>query len=298
MPKLISGNTASGPIVSVSLQGIIYGVSVCMFGMSVWVLAFQRRDRNLNAPMLFVACVMWILCTMRMFIDIAITAEAFTKHASTPNGPEIFLSDFSGPVSLLDNSIYGIQTLIGDAVVIYRCYVVWGRFDVVVVPCMAWIASLGMVIYLLTSFAHKTISETKIVVLYSTTLAANLSATSLLAFRIWQGDRNARKNNSSQSSLRPLLIVIIESGVLYTTMLIMALVTVLHFLAMEYVVNSVMPAIISITFSMIFIRVGLARNHEDNIRSVRSFPLSALQFRNVTDSENTDSTVQTTIATK
>ncbi|KAJ7871065.1 hypothetical protein B0H13DRAFT_2061310 [Mycena leptocephala] len=249
MPKLLSGNTASGPIVSLSLQGIIYGFSVCMFGMSVWVLAFQRRDRKLNAPMLVVACTLWILCTMRMFINIVRMTEAFTMHLSTQTGPEVFLSDVSDPVSLLNNAIYCIQTLIGDAVVIYRCYVLWGRFDIVIVPCMAWVASF---------------------------------ATSLLAFRIWRADRNARSHN------RPTAVFALPDF-LYTVMLIMALVTILHFLAMEYVVNSVMPAVISITFSMIVIRAGLARSQEQQMQAGRKiFPLgSSVQFRNISDFENT-----------
>jgi len=276
---LISGNTARAPIVSVSLQGILYGFSVCMFGMSVWVLAFQRRDRKINAPMLIVACTLWILSTIRMFIDIVLTTKAFVYHISTPTGPEEFLSDFSGSVSLLDNTIYGLQTLIGDAVVIYRCYVVWGRFDIIILPSMAWLASLGTIIYILNSFAHGTISGNKILIFYATTLSANLTATSLLAFRIWKADRAARKNNSPHSSLRPLLIVIIESGALYSVTLIMALVTVIHFLPMEYVVNSIIPAVISITFNMIFIRVGLARNREDVQAGGKSFPLSGIQFR-------------------
>ncbi|KAJ7865580.1 hypothetical protein B0H14DRAFT_2504548 [Mycena olivaceomarginata] len=276
---LISGDTARAPIVSVSLQGILYGFSVCMFGMSVWVLAFQRRDRKINAPMLIVACTLWILSTIRMFIDIVLTTKAFVYHNSTPTGPEEFLSDFSGPFSLLDNTIYGLQTLIGDAVVIYRCYVVWSRFDIIIMPSLAWLASFGVIIYILNSFAHGTISGNKILIFYATTLSANLSATALLAFRIWKADRDARKKNSPYSSLRPLLIVIIESGALYSMTLIMALVTVIHFLPMEYVVNSIIPAVISITFNMIFIRVGLARNREDVQAGGKSFPLSSIQFR-------------------
>ncbi|KAJ7090891.1 hypothetical protein B0H15DRAFT_248601 [Mycena belliarum] len=277
---LITGNTARAPIVSVSIQGILYGFSVCMFGMSVWVLVFQRRDRRLNLPMLVVACTLWILSTIRMFIDISLTTEAFTFHTSSPTGPEKFLSDFSGPVSLLDNTIYGVQTLIGDAVVIYRCYIVWDRVDVIMLPSMAWAASLGILIYILNSFAHGTISGNKILIFYATTLSANLSATCLLAFRIWKADRDAQKHNSPHSSLRPLLIVIMESGALYSMTLIMALITIIHFLPMEYVVNSIIPAVISITFNMIFIRVGLARNHEDIQagNDGKSFPLSAIEF--------------------
>ncbi|KAJ7477013.1 hypothetical protein B0H11DRAFT_1727028, partial [Mycena galericulata] len=165
-----------------------------------------RRDRRVNSPLLVVACTLWILSTIRMFIDIERTVEAFVNHIETPTGPEEFLSDLAGPVSLLDNTIYGVQTLIGDAVVIYRCYIVWDRFDVIILPGMAWLAmvrltlfmsSIGTIIFILNSFAHGTISGNKILLVYAMTLAANLSVTCLLAFRIWQADRAARKRNSS-----------------------------------------------------------------------------------------------------
>ncbi|KAJ7157758.1 hypothetical protein C8R46DRAFT_1112670 [Mycena filopes] len=283
MPVLITGNNAVAPIVSFGLGGILYGFSVCMFGLTVWVLLFQRRGGKVNTPMIIVACIMWFFSTTRMIIDISRTVEAFTNHISTPTAPEEFLSNFSGSVSLLNNAVYGLQTLLGDGVVLYRCYVVWGRFDVIILPFMAWLASFGMVCWILTSLSRGTavpVEANEIVILYATTLAANLSGTLLLAFRIWKADQNARKLNSSHGTLRPILVVILESGALYTITLIMAMITILHFLAMEYVVNAVIPSIISITFSMVFIRVGLTRTREDLQTRGQSLPLSNIEFGN------------------
>ncbi|KAJ7910292.1 hypothetical protein B0H13DRAFT_2012761 [Mycena leptocephala] len=285
MPALISGNNATAPIVSLAIQGILYGFSVCMFGLSVWVLLFQRRDRKVNIPMIIIACIMWIFSTMRMVIDIWRMVDAFVNHINSPIAPELVLSNFSGSISLLNNAVYGLQTLLGDGVVIYRCYVVWNRIDIIILPSMAWLASFAMVIWILNSLAQGTavaVEAHQIVTLYATTLAANLSATSLLAFRIWQADRNAQKLHASHGSLRPILIVIIESGALYTVTLILAMVTILHFLAMEYVINTIIPAVISITFSMIFIRIGLPKSREDLQNGSRSFPLTNIEFRNPT----------------
>ncbi|KAJ7157768.1 hypothetical protein C8R46DRAFT_1112723 [Mycena filopes] len=283
MSALITGNNAVAPIVSFGLEGILYGFSVCMFGLTVWILLFQRHGGKVNTPMIIVACIMWILSTTRMIIDISQTVKAFTNHISSPTAPEEFLSNFSGSIPLLNNAVYGLQTLLGDGVVLYRCYVVWGRFDVIILPFMAWLASFGMVCWILTSLSRGTavpIEANEIVILYATTLAANLSGTLLLAFRIWKADQNARKLNSTHSTLRPILAVILESGALYTITLIMAMITILHFLAMEYVVNTLIPSIISITFSMVFIRVGLTKTREDLQRGGQSLPLSNIEFGN------------------
>ncbi|KAJ7647966.1 hypothetical protein FB45DRAFT_1052364 [Roridomyces roridus] len=250
------GNDARAPIVGLALEGMFYGFSVCMFGLSVWVLGFQMRERKMSSRMLVVSFVLWILSTIHVF--------AFTFHNESAIGPEVFLSDISGPISLLNNTVYCLQTLIGDAVLIYRCAVVWNRRDVIILPSMAWLASLGTLCFLLNSLAHGTFRGNEVVIFYAATLTANLLATCLLAFRIWRADQNARKlNSTNNNSLRPLLIVIIETGALYSVMLIMALVTSIHFLPMEYVVNGIVPSIISITFNMIFIRVGLGRRNHD-----------------------------------
>ncbi|KAF7344940.1 hypothetical protein MVEN_01656600 [Mycena venus] len=294
MSNLIAGDDATAPIVSLGLLGIVYGFSVCLFGTTVWVLLFQRGDRKINAPMLIAAVMLWIFSTCRMFIGFALTIDAFVNHIDEPLGPEIALSNFAGSAALLDNAVYGMATLVGDAVVIYRCYVVWDRFDIIVLPTMGWCASFAMVAWILNSLAQSIIDPNQGLILYATTLSTNLLATVLLAFRLWRADRDAQKINSPHGSLQPLLIVVMESGALYTIMLILAMVSMLNFLAMEFVVNTILPAMISITFSMIFIRVGLFRNQEHMQYNRRSFPLSNLEFKDLNlDSSNQISSTAT-----
>jgi FtsH-binding integral membrane protein len=56
---MVSEDAQSLPI----QQNIRAGFSVCMFGMTGWVLLFQRRDRKINAPMLIAAVMLWIFAT-------------------------------------------------------------------------------------------------------------------------------------------------------------------------------------------------------------------------------------------
>lgn len=54
-----------------------------------------------------------------MCIDINLTIRAFVYHINEGQlGPQQYLSTFSSPASLTDNTIYGLQTLIGDAIVV------------------------------------------------------------------------------------------------------------------------------------------------------------------------------------
>jgi hypothetical protein len=58
---------------------------------------------------------------------------------------------------------------------------------------------------------------------YATTLTTNFLSTMLLAYRIWSIDRSVSRVRATQGPLRPLLEVVIDSGVLYSVTLLAAL---------------------------------------------------------------------------
>ena len=59
---------------------------------------------------------------------------------------------------------------------------------------------------------------------YATSLSTNLLSTLLLAYRIWTIDRQTSSVRVTKSPLRPLLSVVIDSGLLYSFTLVAALV--------------------------------------------------------------------------
>ncbi|KAI0721426.1 hypothetical protein C8Q72DRAFT_81796 [Fomitopsis betulina] len=279
-PVYIAGTNARTPITSIALQSIIYGFSCCMFGITVWVLTVQRGLRGSHV-MLCTAFLLWALPTARLCIDINLTITAFVDHIDEGQlGPQKYLSTFSTPVSLTDNAIYGLQTLIGDAVVIYRCYIVWQTYWVIVLPCITWLGGLGSIMYILYMFSSGVINGQRGTLIYIFTFVANGSATALLAYKIWTVERDARKTGikRAHSSLWPVLLVIIESGALYTAILIVALVTAIHALHVEYVINSFIPALISVIFNTIFIRIALARRGAHSGSSSDGSPMESAVF--------------------
>src|ERR1700691_5157290 len=58
---------------------------------------------------------------------------------------------------------------------------------------------------------------------YTTTLAMNLLSTILLAFCIWNIDRRVSHIRSTKGPLRPVLRVVLDSGLLYSVTLVAAL---------------------------------------------------------------------------
>ncbi|KAG8214977.1 hypothetical protein J3R82DRAFT_8379 [Butyriboletus roseoflavus] len=79
-----------------------------------------------------------------MIIDIIRTYEGLVEYRNTfqPDGPLGFFSDVSQWSFVYKNLVYTLQTLVGDGVVIYRCYVLWQSWLIIVLPIILW-ASLG-----------------------------------------------------------------------------------------------------------------------------------------------------------
>ncbi|KZT05043.1 uncharacterized protein LAESUDRAFT_813683 [Laetiporus sulphureus 93-53] len=261
MSQGLTGQNAAVPILSVSIQGISYGFASCLFVATAWTF-LSRRSTKVDRVMLGLAIVLWILPTIQVTIGVFDTIIAFVDHAQGPSGPEDYLSAQQGPTFLVDVGMYALSTLIGDAVVIYRCYTVWQTWTVIVLPCLAYLGSLGSIFYNAYSFTHQIVSGERIIFVYSFTLAANATATAALAYRIWVVDRRSGRLQtlSSFRTLRPIRIVVIESGALYTSLLIVLLVSAIRALGVVYILTAIMSPMVSIIFNIIFIRVRLLRD--------------------------------------
>ncbi|KAH0833429.1 hypothetical protein J3R83DRAFT_12542 [Lanmaoa asiatica] len=164
------------------------------------------------------------------------------------------------------NYVYTAQTLIGDAVILYRCYAVWQSKLVMILPMLLWCAVL------VTGFAtpdteshvvHQAVFDgclsQWIVAFWASTLMTNLLTTLLLAYRVWHVSQKATSSFDHQSSqLRSILHVVIDAGAIYSFTLLAALICFVNRSNGQYVILDMITPIISITFYMVIIRVGLA----------------------------------------
>ncbi|KAG1783396.1 hypothetical protein EV702DRAFT_257704 [Suillus placidus] len=134
-------------LVSSALAGILYGFSVLMFIGTIWTFTYKRRTRDVNYSMAAVATLLFLLSTTDMVLVIIGVEDELVKYRRTtfPGGPDAFFADVSQEIFIAKNVIYTLQTLLGDGVVIYRCYVVWQSVWVIILPCMLWcgIAAFG-----------------------------------------------------------------------------------------------------------------------------------------------------------
>ncbi|KAI9573136.1 hypothetical protein HD554DRAFT_1146001 [Boletus coccyginus] len=274
-------------LLGVLLETLLYGFSLLMFGGTIWTLLYQRSTRLVNRKMLAVACLLLLISTVHLVIHIIRVMYGLILYRDTyPGGPIAYFSVVSQWTFYLKNLVYIAQTVVGDGVILYRCYVVWQSKPVMVFPLLLWCGATGTCntfnggwLTLMTDISEVTgfvsgmtaaltteggvfggALNQWITSFWATAFAANLLATLLLIFRIWYINRKLTRLGASSggSQLRPILQILVDAGAIYSVTLLVALICFVIQSNGQYVVLDMITPIISITFYMVIIRVGLA----------------------------------------
>jgi hypothetical protein len=250
-------------LLSVLLEALLYGFSLFMFGGTIWTLTSQRSTHRVNRKMLTAACSLLLFSTAHLVIDIIRIMEGLILFRDTST---VYFSDVSQWTFVSKNYVYAAQTLIGDGVVLYRCYAVWQSKLAMILPALLW--CVAIVTGFGSPYTESQMTEGGvfglrlsrwIISFWASTLATNIVTTLMLAYRIWYVNwRATRLCDHRTSELRPILHVIIDAGLIYSVTLFAALICYVNKSNGQYVVLDMIVPIISITFYMVIIRVGLA----------------------------------------
>lgn len=265
-------------LMSTALEGILYGFSVLMFIGTMWALTHKRSVRDINRPVAAAAVLLLILSTAHIILDIFRTEYGLVTYRNTYQGdPAAYFADVSQGTYAIKNSIYVVQTLLGDAVAIYRCYVVWQAAWVIILPIMLWcgVAVTGV----LSVYGDSQTSSTGIISAEVTmecmgafcalTLAANLLSSGLLAYRIWKIERNVSTSRATKVMTTSIMRVVMDSAILYSIALLATVAGSLCSGSGPFVLIDMLTPIISIAFYMVIIRIAIGKNTHSQILTVR-----------------------------
>jgi hypothetical protein len=263
-------------LTSTMIEGILYGFSVLMFIMTLKSLTYMR---TVNRLMLVVTFLLFILSTLHIIADIIHVHRGFLVFS----GSDIFFAD--AKEETFKNAVYELETLLADAILIYRCYIVWRSWWIIVLPCTLWVsvavcgtATVWLISQPVANGANIFLIQVGrwVISFYSTAFVTNFISTGLLAYKIWSvnsGVYKTRASNTSSSqtyyksgNLKPLLVFIIECGALYSCALLTMLATYLTKSSSAYIVIDLIGQIIPITFYGIIIRASMSAT-KDTSRS-------------------------------
>ncbi|EGN97790.1 hypothetical protein SERLA73DRAFT_182538 [Serpula lacrymans var. lacrymans S7.3] len=254
-------------LLSIILEAIIYGFSLLMFAGTIWALMRRRKGRPayVTKVMFTIACAFLVLSTVHLVLDIMLLWKGLIRYRDTyPGGPSQFFTT-AEPSSIATKAVlYTLQTMLGDGVVIYRCYIIWQSWRVVIVPTICWcaVAATGFAYVASSAIAlrQRSVNYTSsiwVIAFYASSLTTNILSTSLAAYRIWAISRQTSELRSGSSNLWPIFRTILYAGFLCIATLLPALICEVSKSEGIYIVLNMIMPIISITFYMVIIHTTM-----------------------------------------
>ncbi|KAI5122013.1 hypothetical protein M0805_008005 [Coniferiporia weirii] len=247
------------------IEGVLLGVFTMFFAATMYILASRRRGTQpLNKPVAAVSISLYVVAFAHLCLNARRAFIAFIEQRD--GSPIAFLSHSSDGNYVAKESLYVVQTTIGDGFLIYRLYIVWARDKrLLVFSSVFLLASIVSGIGALINAARATATtpifvaqiENWVVSFFVLTLFTNFFCTALIALKIWWSERQLTKFAHFSSSFKPVMVIVIESGAIYSAALIALLGTYISRTWAFYFILDSMPHIIGIVFSLIIVRMSL-----------------------------------------
>ncbi|TFY51508.1 hypothetical protein EVG20_g10969 [Dentipellis fragilis] len=223
-------------IVALFLESLFYGTYLVTFGMCMYSLIQRsKNDGFRHWPLFVVAILLFTFATLDVAFLVRHVLDAFIWYRG-PGGAKGEFADISYWVNVMKTVDYAAQTSIADGMLIYRCYIVYGRnWMIAAALSVLWVA--GMTVEAITCYIEFTLHQNAflnagvlspfITSVLSITLVLNLIATALIVHRIWSLQRrtrdlfvDSRGGQSGGGALTRAMRIIIESGTMYSVSVI------------------------------------------------------------------------------
>ncbi|KAF9477027.1 hypothetical protein BDN70DRAFT_922883 [Pholiota conissans] len=272
--------TLSNIFVVSTLWGFhIISLAFCMHAL------FTKKKGSSSKIKWGMVATAWILFS-NATLDIALTFDhilhAFISATSFEDAETtLAISSWN---TVTRSACVGLQTAIGDAVLIYRCWIVYSYSLLVITPSSAlWFAMVGSAIWaIVLEGSLNVLFDAGPVIqairtFWSITIVLNIITTSLLAYRIWSIENTNKKHrlevldDPGGGTLKSIRNIIIESGLLYTLSAITAFGTYVGGSEYVYLTSGVQLQVVGIAFNLIIIRTtNLSRQTTSTSRIVNS----------------------------
>ncbi|KAF8888961.1 hypothetical protein CPB85DRAFT_277264 [Mucidula mucida] len=285
-PLLVPDNLAS-----TGVESLCYGVFITLT-IAYAALACMRRDakaytRHSQLPMKIGSAVLFLSVTTHWTSTMIRLFEAF---AFFENGqaPTLYYADLTRWTLTLKTSSVVVAVLSGDAMMIYRLWVVWGHnIYVCIFPLITeaglFVCGIGMVNTLshlnpttengiFASAAGQWITSDFVI-----TFVTNIYCTALIAFRIYNVDKHSKMAGVvrlSRINLISALVILVESAAIYTTWTVVCLIVYQCASNALFPVADILPCAAGVSFMLINVRAGLGW-----AQTSAGAPPSSLMFR-------------------
>ncbi|KAJ6554240.1 hypothetical protein B0H19DRAFT_949025, partial [Mycena capillaripes] len=240
------------------------GVNVVLFGIATHVLLRRSRgNRPSNLPFFAFTCLMFVLCTVHYALNFNNVYDGTVFLHLPPLHLDLHL-----PVDA--DTIWLLADFFSQLLLIYRCYLVWGKsIWVVILPLLIALASVscGFAVTGLVISINPTATQAPAALVpigdadFALSLILNFMVSSLIVGRIWWMTRESNISHSS-TSIQKAVGIVIESGLLFLAIqfVFVILFAIAH--PAQAVVEPIATQIYVISPMLIVVRVGVGAAYE------------------------------------
>ncbi|KAL1746201.1 hypothetical protein HDZ31DRAFT_34682 [Schizophyllum fasciatum] len=259
-------------LTAIWLETLFYGINICLFGSYVYILRF-RKTRRISSVVFWVAVLMFLFSTVHVSLGFARLIWGFIERRDQPGGPAAYFSEVSHPPNVAKVTIHTVNSILGDSIVVWRCWHVWGRnWKVCVFPALLILGSAICGFGQAYIFANATAIHSAFNdalekwngSLFILSLVTNVIVTTLIAARIWFLARETGGHLlSTKFRYTKVLVIVIESAMIYSAALIIEIA--LYFVGSNafYIVYDPIAQLTGIVPTMIIVMSTLGLTAED-----------------------------------
>ncbi|KAF7771594.1 hypothetical protein Agabi119p4_5905 [Agaricus bisporus var. burnettii] len=267
-------DVAEAYILALFFQTLFYGIFLTLFVILSFMLfhpAFTcPSHRTVIAP---ASIVMMILASVHLILAVVRAIEAFIMH---PDAKQYY-EDFTHPVQIVKTCTFVAQALVGDGIMIWRCYVIYSHRKVVLMvgllPLILNTAVAGVAIkdYAKEDQAFFEIPGRWLPIFLALTLAINTLCSAAIVFKIYTTASKSRVIRK----FHPIISATIESGFLYVSEIVALIITFTLKTPAVYIVLEIFVPVVGIVFTLMMLQIYLHLS-----RSARTTPNNLFEQTN------------------
>ncbi|ETW78678.1 hypothetical protein HETIRDRAFT_324812 [Heterobasidion irregulare TC 32-1] len=257
-------------LLALFLETFAYAIFVLLDCVTIPILIWRRAEVARTSRILLpVAVLMLLIATAHIVIDFYRAYVAFTTGRLQPGDTSTtFYENLADPLFITKSALYWLQTTLGDSVIIWRCFIVFAkRWLVVVFPVLLMVPALalpsleppyfsplhsGSQLISSSQCALTSTAQARFSSLSTTISSTDMhDLTGLIAWRIY----NTGRFRPSAGNMMPIIVVLIESGALYTSSVIAMLCSYLSGSNGQYPALDLITPLVGIVFCLIILQI-------------------------------------------
>ncbi|KAI0339436.1 hypothetical protein BDW22DRAFT_1361475 [Trametopsis cervina] len=279
---------AKEQIVMLVLEGVVFGINTALIGQTFHlILKKERKDRK-SIILSFLLLLMFSINVVLLAIDIDESSGQFVNLDAVANSA-VFTS-VGDPRLGVFIMLTLINCIIGDIIVVWRVWALWGQsWKVTSLPGAFWIVSIASCVGYGNAYVNASVGENLAlsdnaiapwaIIFMASTFMTNATSVCAITYRYWTYKKNitsilGKTAGSVNSRSARTLLIIIESGFLHcVTWLVMLITYVAENLFIFVLISGIVSQLTSIYPALIIVLVCMKRTHLDYIDRFQSSTL-------------------------